>query len=88
MKRIVIPFPQTPSWRAQGHLLDYMYEIYVYRKLYDFLLVYMVRDNAVDIASRYRLDCSGFEPYCMEEILSTPHPSRPTLGSTQPPVKW
>jgi hypothetical protein len=80
MRRTVIPFPQKPLWRAERHLLVYMYEIYVYRKLHDFLLVYMVLDNAVGIASRYRLDCSGFEPYCIEEILSSPDPSRPALG--------
>ena len=87
MRRFVTLVPQMPAWRTAGHLFDYMYETYVYIKLYDLLLVYMVRDNAVSTVSRYWLDRSGFEPRCMEDNLSSPHPFRSSLGSTQPPVR-
>jgi hypothetical protein len=82
-----------PSWCAQGHLLQYIYiYIYIYGTqvyiiLYDLLLVSMALDNAVGIASRYGLDGSGFEPRSVEEIFSSPHPSRPALRPTQLPVQ-
>jgi hypothetical protein len=34
-----------------------------------------------------RLDGSGFELRQGQEIFSSPHPSRPTLGPTKPPVQ-
>ena len=45
----------------------------------------MDRDSAVGIANRYGLDCPGIESMWRREF---PHPSRPALGPTQPPVQW
>jgi hypothetical protein len=42
------------------------------------------RDRVVGMATRYRLEDSGFEPLSLREIFSLPHPSRPT----QPTVQW
>jgi hypothetical protein len=48
---------------------------------------YKVQDrfSVVSIATRYGLDGSRFEPRWGKEIFS-PQPSRPTLGSSQPPI--
>jgi len=40
--------------------------------------------SSVGIATDYRLDGSGSNPGGDKILL----PSRPALGSTQPPVKW
>jgi len=40
--------------------------------------------SSVGIANDYGLDCPGLN-YGGDEIF---RPSRPALGSTQPPVKW
>ena len=42
-------------------------------------------DSSVDIATRYGLDGPGIESRCGRDF---PHPSRPALGPTQPPVQW
>jgi len=42
------------------------------------------QDRVVAIASRYRLEDSGFEPLSVREVFCLPHPSR----STQPTVRW
>ena len=44
------------------------------------------RDSVVSIATRYRLDGSGLEPWWGQEILSS-HPSRLTPQHTEPAVK-
>ena len=43
------------------------------------------RDSVVGIATCYRLDGSGIE---YEWGRDFPHPSRPALGPTQPPIEW
>jgi hypothetical protein len=42
------------------------------------------RDSVVGIATRYGLDGPGIEPRWRRDF---PHPCRPALGPTQPPVQ-
>ena len=44
-----------------------------------------VRDRSVGIATRYGLDGPGTESPWGRDF---PHPSRPALGPTQPPIQW
>ena len=43
------------------------------------------RDSSVGIATRYGLDGPGIETWWGRDF---PHPSRPALVPTQPPVQW
>jgi hypothetical protein len=43
------------------------------------------RDSSVGIATRYGLHGSGIESRWRRDF---PHPSRPALGPTQPPIQW
>ena len=43
------------------------------------------RDSSVGIATRYGLDGQGIESQWRRDF---PHPSRPALRPTQPPVQW
>ena len=45
----------------------------------------MGRDSVVGIATRYGLDGPGIESRWRRDF---PHPPRPALGPTQPPVQW
>ena len=42
-------------------------------------------DSEVGIATRYGLDGPGIESRWRRDF---PHPSRPALGPTQPPIQW
>jgi len=43
------------------------------------------RDSTFGIATCYGLDGPGIESRCGRDY---PHPSRPVLGPTQPPIQW
>jgi hypothetical protein len=49
------------------------------------IVVYLGRDTSVGIATRYGLDGPGIEHRWRRDF---PHPSRPALGLTQPPIQW
>jgi hypothetical protein len=51
-------------------------------------VVYVInvgQDSSVSIATSYGLDGPGIESRMGRDFL---HPSKPTLGSTQPPIRW
>jgi hypothetical protein len=45
----------------------------------------MGRDSSVGTATRYGLEGPGNEVRWKRDF---PHPSRPALGPTQPPIQW
>jgi hypothetical protein len=47
--------------------------------------MYCGRDRSVGIAIHYGLDGPGIESLLERDF---PHPSRPALRSTQPPIQW
>jgi len=71
------PFPCQPRW-----LRSWKFPRFVYRERYEWV---EGRDSSVGIATRYGLDGSGTESRWGRGF---PHPPRPALGSTQPPIQW
>jgi hypothetical protein len=51
----------------------------------DIIFCWVGRDSVVGIATRYGLDGPGMESRLGRYF---PHPSRPALGPTQPPIQW
>jgi hypothetical protein len=43
------------------------------------------RDSSVGTVTHYGLEVPEIESRCGRDF---PHPSRPTLGPTQPPIQW
>jgi hypothetical protein len=55
------------------------------RRLYMVWYFYMGRDSSVGIVTRYGLHGPGIESRWGRDF---PHPSRPAVGPTQPPIQW
>ena len=49
------------------------------------MIQWVSRDSSVGILTRYWLDDPGIESRWGRDF---PHPSKPTLGPTQPPIPW
>jgi len=48
-------------------------------------MLWVSQDSSVSVGIHYKLDVPGIEFQCGRDF---PHPSKPTLGLTQPPIKW
>ena len=67
-------------WRQRGR-----WDIWQPKELRNVYKISTGRDSAIGIATRYGLDGPGIESRWGRGF---PHPSRPPLGPTQPPVQW
>ena len=68
-----------------GHKRTRPYMVQCSVLLYGSTLKIMGRHSSVGIATRYGTDGPGIESRWGRDF---PHPSRPSLGPTQPPVQW
>ena len=59
--------------------------LYVCMYVYIYIWTHKGWDSSVGIATRYGLDGPGIESRWGRDF---PHPSRPALRPTQPPVQW
>jgi hypothetical protein len=82
----------TTAWLPGYFVSNKCYNTYPLTLQYTLLLILHPahtyegdRESVVCIATRYGLDGPGIEYRWGKDFL---HPSRPALGSTQPPVKW
>jgi hypothetical protein len=69
-------------------LVHSMEENVLHRYFKQFLNVSLVlvgRDSSIGISTRYGLDGQGIESRWGRDF---PHPSRPALEPTQPPIQW
>ena len=77
----------TVKWNEMRKILFFKVKI-IYQislQLYPSFCNGVGRDSSVGIATRYGLDDPGIESRWGRDF---PHPSRPVLGPTQPPVQW
>jgi len=74
------------SRNPKVHLYLYFLFIFLlYVLIFGALLCYSGRNSAVGIATRYGQDGPWIESRWRRDF---PHPSRPALGPTQPPIQW
>jgi hypothetical protein len=77
------------SFRYTGGYVEKQWRTWLPQTSFEPLILvlepYKGRDNAVGIATRYGLHVPGIEFMWGRDF---PHPSRPALGPTQPPIQW
>ena len=74
------PYPEPQEYIPQFPVLFY-FKIHLLITLQS---VQLGRDSSVGIATRYGMDSPGIES---RWVRGVPHPSRPALGPTQPPIQ-
>jgi hypothetical protein len=67
-----------------NHYIQFVWAAWCVAQMKPLHTICVGRDNSVDIETRYGLDGLGIESWWGWDF---PHPSRPVLGPTQPPVQ-